>query len=47
MHSADMNPRLFEETSRLVQDGYVKPIQPVRIFGFDEVIVALSYIRGG
>ena len=40
-----MSPRLFEEIFRVVQDGHVKPIRPVRIFGFDEVVAALSHIR--
>lgn len=42
-----MSPRLFEEIFALVQDGHVKPIHPVRTFGFDEVIAALSHIRRG
>ena len=42
-----MSPRLFEEIFRLLQDGHVKPIHPVRIFRFDEVIAALSHIRRG
>ena len=36
MLSADMSPRLFKKIFRLVQDGHVKPIHPVRIFGFGE-----------
>ena len=44
---ADTSLRLFEEIFRLIQDGNVKPIHPVRTFGFDEVVEALSHIRRG
>ena len=38
---------MFEEIFRLIQDGHVKPIHPVRTFGFEEVVAALSHIRRG
>ena len=51
MLSADMSPRLFEEIFRLVQEGHVKPIHPVRdpvhIFGSGEIIPALSRTSRG
>lgn len=38
---------MFEEIFRLLEDGHVKSIHPIRTFGFDEVVTALSHIRRG
>ncbi|KAF2993299.1 putative PKS-like protein biosynthetic cluster, partial [Neopestalotiopsis sp. 37M] len=39
--------RLLKEVFDLVGAGHIGPIQPVTVYGFEEVISALSYIRRG
>lgn len=44
---ADSSVRLFEEVFSLIEDGHVRPIHPILVFGFEEVVEALSHIRRG
>lgn len=39
--------RLLSELMDLVQKGHVKPISPINIFPFEEVVSALRFLRGG
>ena len=39
--------RLLDEIFDLVEGGHIGPINPITIYGFDEVIPALSYMRRG
>ncbi|KAI8932187.1 hypothetical protein NX059_011067 [Plenodomus lindquistii] len=39
--------KLMSEVFALVEAGHIGPIHPVTVYGFDEVIPALMYIRSG
>lgn len=42
------NPsRVLSEMMKLIKDGHVKPIFPVTVFPFEDIVSALRYIRAG
>ncbi|KAL8918766.1 MAG: hypothetical protein Q9208_007163 [Pyrenodesmia sp. 3 TL-2023] len=38
---------LFDKLFVLIEGGHLKPIHPITIFGFNDVVAALAYIRSG
>lgn len=39
--------RLLSELMELVRKGHVKPISPITVFPFEDVISALRFLRAG
>ena len=43
----DVVDRLLAELMDLVAKGHVKPIAPVTVFPFEDIVSAFRYLRGG
>ena len=39
--------RLLKQTLQLLKEGHIKPINPIKVFSFDQITAAFRYMRDG